>query len=71
MLTTREQAIAAIAATGATNRQIGRTLFLSHKTVESHLGSIFRKLGVASRTELSHLLTAPIEIRPAAPARTR
>lgn len=36
---------------GLTNQQIARELFLSKETVRTHLGSIFRKLGVRSRTQ--------------------
>ena len=35
-----------------TNREVGAALFLSHKTIEFHLGRIFRKLGMRSRGEL-------------------
>ena len=35
-----------------TNREVGAALFLSHKTVEFHLGRIYRKLDLTSRTEL-------------------
>ena len=38
---------------GLTNPQIGERLFLSRRTVQSHLYSMFRKLGVQSRTELA------------------
>jgi DNA-binding CsgD family transcriptional regulator len=42
-------------ATGATNQQVAARLFVSPKTVEYHLGSIFRKLGIRSRSELARL----------------
>lgn len=57
-LTSREQTIASLVATGSTNREIAQALSLSHKTVESHLGSIFRKMNVRTRTEMAHHLTA-------------
>ena len=41
-----------LAAEGLTNREIGQQLYLSHRTVSSHLHRIFPKLGVASRAEL-------------------
>jgi DNA-binding CsgD family transcriptional regulator len=51
-LTAQELRIALQAAEGKTNRQIGATLFLSPKTVEFHLGRVYRKLGIGSRAEL-------------------
>ena len=44
------------AASGLTNREIGARLFLSPKTVELHLGRVYKKLGVRSRTELTGAL---------------
>jgi DNA-binding CsgD family transcriptional regulator len=52
-LTPRELEIALHAAAGLTNREIGARLFLSPKTVELHLGRVYRKLGLRSRTELA------------------
>jgi DNA-binding NarL/FixJ family response regulator len=37
---------------GLTNRQIGERLFVSTRTVDTHVMHLFRKLGVRSRTEL-------------------
>jgi DNA-binding CsgD family transcriptional regulator len=55
-LTPREREVADLAATGLTNQQIGRELFLSPRTVEKHLASALRKLGLRSRAALaSHL----------------
>jgi DNA-binding NarL/FixJ family response regulator len=39
-----------------TNAEIAAELFLSEKTVESHLRNIFRKLGVGSRSEVAKLV---------------
>jgi DNA-binding NarL/FixJ family response regulator len=39
-------------ATGATSREVGAPLFLSPRTIEAHLCSIFRKLGITSRRQL-------------------
>ena len=44
--------IAQLAAAGLTNREIGERLYLSHRTIGSHLYRIFPKLGVTSRSEL-------------------
>jgi ATP/maltotriose-dependent transcriptional regulator MalT len=51
-LTAQELQIAEMAATGLSNREIGQKLYLSHRTVESHLYRIFPKLGVSSRAQL-------------------
>ena len=55
-LTAREHEVAALVAAGNTNREIAATLYLSEKTVESHLSHIFTKLGVSSRARLTSLL---------------
>jgi DNA-binding CsgD family transcriptional regulator len=55
-LTPSERRIAGLAAEGLTNREIAQTLFLSVKTVESHLRGAYRKLDVRSREELPHAL---------------
>ena len=39
-----------------TNREIAATLFLSDKTVESHMRNIFMKLGVSSRVEVARTI---------------
>jgi DNA-binding CsgD family transcriptional regulator len=51
-LTPQELQIGQLAAEGLTNREIGERLFLSHRTVGSHLYRIFPKLGISSRSEL-------------------
>lgn len=51
-LTPAELRVADLVATGITNREVAQALFLSEKTVEGHLGRIFRKLEIGSRTEL-------------------
>jgi DNA-binding CsgD family transcriptional regulator len=43
----------ALVANGATNRETAAALFLSGKTIEFHLGNVYRKLGIRSRTELA------------------
>jgi DNA-binding CsgD family transcriptional regulator len=55
-LTEQELRIALLVAKGVTNREAAATLFLSPKTVGYHLGKVYGKLGVRSRTELAHLI---------------
>jgi len=50
-LSEREIQILKLVSTGATNKTISKELFLSIRTVESHVHKIFQKLGVSSRTE--------------------
>jgi DNA-binding CsgD family transcriptional regulator len=52
-LTPQELQIALLVAEGATNREVAAALFLSPKTIEFHLGKVYRKIGVRSRTELA------------------
>jgi DNA-binding CsgD family transcriptional regulator len=51
-LTATEQRVAALAASGRTNRQVAQALFLSTRTVEANLARVYRKLGISSRAEL-------------------
>ena len=55
VLTTQELQIVQLAAAGLSNREIGRRLYLSHRTVESHLYRAFPKLGITSRAQLPGL----------------
>ncbi|MEV6922003.1 AAA family ATPase [Amycolatopsis sp. NPDC051106] len=55
-LTPHELSIAQLAADGLTNREIGQRLYLSHRTVGTHLHRIFPKLGVSSRADLAGTL---------------
>jgi len=55
-LSPQESQIAALAASGLSNREIGERLFLSHRTVSSHLYRIFPKLGVTTRGQLAGVL---------------
>jgi DNA-binding CsgD family transcriptional regulator len=52
-LSPQELQIARMAAEGLTNREIGQKLYLSHRTVGSHLYRMFPKLGVSSRGQLA------------------
>jgi DNA-binding CsgD family transcriptional regulator len=55
-LTAAEQRVADLIASGATNREAAAALFVSVRTVETHVASIYRKLGVRTRAELSRKL---------------
>jgi DNA-binding CsgD family transcriptional regulator len=55
-LTAQELQIAQLAANGLSNREIGQQLFLSHRTVSTHLYRAFPKLGITSRAELNAAL---------------
>ncbi|MER5968877.1 LuxR C-terminal-related transcriptional regulator [Streptomyces sp. NPDC002055] len=57
-LTDSERRVALLAARGHTNREIADTLFITRRTVENHLTSGFRKLGISGRRELGPLLDA-------------
>jgi DNA-binding CsgD family transcriptional regulator len=52
LLTPHELQVARLVVGGASNRDLAATLFISPRTVEAHLTSIFRKLGVRNRREL-------------------
>ncbi|GII73051.1 LuxR family transcriptional regulator [Sphaerisporangium melleum] len=56
-LTSREHEVALLAAAGKTNQEIAGELFLSRRTIESHISSVLRKLGYLSRKDLRALLT--------------
>ncbi|HET6353900.1 helix-turn-helix transcriptional regulator [Streptomyces sp.] len=51
-LTTSERRVAVLAARGLTNREIAEQLFITQRTVENHLTSGFRKLGITGRRQL-------------------
>ena len=57
-LSRREQEIANLVADGLTNREIGSRLYLSEKTIETHLTRVFQKLGLRSRTQVAAALAA-------------
>ncbi|HTU87260.1 MAG TPA: AAA family ATPase [Solirubrobacteraceae bacterium] len=56
-LTPSERRVAELAAQGRTNREIAQTLFVTEKTIETHLHHAYDKLGVRSRHKLGPLLT--------------
>jgi DNA-binding CsgD family transcriptional regulator len=56
LMTAQEMQIARLAAQGLSNREIGQRLYLSPRTVGSHLYRIFPKLGIRSRSQLATLL---------------
>ncbi|WP_405162884.1 AAA family ATPase [Nocardia sp. NBC_01499] len=51
-LTPQEQAVAELAASGLTNKEIAERLFLSARTVSTHLHRVFPKLGITTRSAL-------------------
>jgi DNA-binding CsgD family transcriptional regulator/tetratricopeptide (TPR) repeat protein/energy-coupling factor transporter ATP-binding protein EcfA2 len=63
-LTPQEGEIASLAAAGLTNKQIAERLFLSPRTVGSHLHRIFPKLGIATRAALRDALAAAPQAPP-------
>lgn len=58
-LTPQEIRVANLAAAGLTNRDIAERLFLSHRTVATHLYAAFRKLGITSREQIPDSLRHP------------
>ncbi|MGV9536966.1 response regulator transcription factor, partial [Streptosporangium sandarakinum] len=52
-LSQREKEVARLVALGRTNREIADVLFLSTRTVETHVATVLRKLGLRSRTEVA------------------
>jgi DNA-binding CsgD family transcriptional regulator len=57
-LSPQELQIARLAAEGLSNREIGQRLYLSHRTIGSHLYRIFPKLSISSRAQLGSALAA-------------
>jgi DNA-binding NarL/FixJ family response regulator len=56
-LTPSQRRVAELAANGMTNRQIAQTLFLTVKTIESHLAGAYDTLGIRSRQQLPAALS--------------
>jgi DNA-binding CsgD family transcriptional regulator len=65
-LSAQELQVARMAAEGLSNRQIGERLYLSHRTVASHLYRIFPKLGITSRAQLTAM---NLDLPPVTPSR--
>jgi DNA-binding CsgD family transcriptional regulator len=57
-LTGRELEIAELIVDRKTNAEIARDLFLSKKTVETHIRNMFRKLGASSRVDIARAMEA-------------
>ncbi len=66
-LTPAERQVATLVAGGLTNPQIGERLFISRRTVQTHLSHIFAKLGVSTRAELAAEVTRRGDVQPAVP----
>ena len=58
-LTASERRVAQMAAEDMSNKEIAQALFVTVKTVEQHLGRVYRKLDIGSRRELGAALAAP------------
>jgi DNA-binding CsgD family transcriptional regulator len=57
-LTAQEAVIARLAREGLSNPEIGSRLFISARTVQSHLGKVFAKLAITSRGQLDQVLAS-------------
>lgn len=62
-LTRRERQVAEIALGGRSNREIAQELYLTTRTVETHLTRVYRKLGIGSRAQLEEVLASPTAAR--------
>ncbi|MFJ3812545.1 AAA family ATPase [Streptomyces sp. NPDC090073] len=64
-LTPSERRVVEMAAAGKSNREIAQALFVTPKTVEAHLASSYRKLGISNRRQLAKQFPAPTSTSPA------
>jgi DNA-binding CsgD family transcriptional regulator len=62
-LTVSERRVAELAAEGHSNPEIAQTLFVTRKTVETHLGSVYRKLAITGRGKLARALAGTAKFR--------
>ena len=69
-LSAQEQRVATLAAGGASNAEIARQMYLSVRTVETHLGRIYIKLGIRNRYELIAMVAGRNQPRPSEDSRT-
>lgn len=67
-LTQRELEVLRLLAGGSTNCEIARQLWITEQTVKFHLSNVYRKLGVANRTEASHHAHVTGLVAPTEPA---
>jgi DNA-binding CsgD family transcriptional regulator len=61
LLTPQELQVALAVSRGATNREAAEQLFVSIKTVEYHLGHVYRKIGITSRDALGSTLGSLVQ----------
>ena len=57
-MTPTQQRVAELVAAGMSNREIAGTLYMSVRSVESHLTKVYRELGIRSRAQLATALAA-------------
>jgi DNA-binding CsgD family transcriptional regulator len=57
-LTPAERRVAELAASGLTNRQTAEALFVTVKTVETHIARVYQKLGISNRSALAGIIGA-------------
>ena len=63
-LTVQEAQIAQLARDGLSNPEIGTRLFLSPRTIQYHMGKVFTKLDITSRSQLRRILPAAADTAP-------